>query len=393
MKRLVCLAICAWALFGVLESQAPAAIVKGTVTPTKWAQEVEVCAFFRAQLSEQCAVPKADGSYSYAGIVGSVTFEFIPTYRSGLLTQYYDHKDSLLEASYLEFEPNEVQEGINADLTEGGRITGVVTTKVGGAQLAEIEVCAVSISLPTTVKSCEETDSGGEYDLHSLPTGFYVVRFNGQGRSGGYQPAFYEDRSPLAVTAGQVKTGIDVALTEGARIGGKVFGAGGVPSDGVAVCLFAVPEANAQQCTESSEGGNYSFLGLPDGSYQVGFSLEASEIGGSGTKAGADGYQSQYYNGVATRAQAVTISLVAPETVEGVDATLRGFPVTPPPAIALAVGNPLAPPPTVSSPEPKPREARCKKPRHKAEIKGKVVCMNPVKHKKAKKHGKPSVDP
>lgn len=175
MRRLVCLASVALVLLSACGSTALAGTVEGTVTPVEWAQEVEVCVIIRGVVSEQCAVPEADGSYAYPGILGTVTFEFIPTDRSGLLPQFYDHKKASVEATYINVGPD-VVEGINANLLEGGRITGVVTSRVGGAGLAEVEVCAIPLP-PLASKSCDETNASGEYSLRSLPSGLDRVGF------------------------------------------------------------------------------------------------------------------------------------------------------------------------------------------------------------------------
>jgi hypothetical protein len=386
MKRLVCLMAVASALFGVLESSAVAGTVEGTVTPVQWAQEVEVCAI-GVEAYERCAVPKADGSYVYAGILGSVAIEFIPTYRSRLLTQYWDHARALSEATYITLGNGDIHEGINADLLEGGSITGVVTAQGGGGRLPEVEVCAVPVP-PLTSKSCDETNASGEYSLHSLTSGGYRVGFWGQAGSAEYEPTYYEDESNpvVEVTAGQATVGIDAALVKGGQISGRVLSAdGGTPLNDIAVCVFSGAEAISRRCTDSGEAGNYAFQGLSSGSYQVGFSLEASEIGGSGEIAGADSFESQYYDGVAARAQAATISLLVPETVEGIDAHLSGISIAPPSVIAPIVSGPPSTS-TVVVPEPGAKMPRCKKPKRKVKVAGKIRCVKPSKHRKPKRH-------
>lgn len=394
MRRLSALLACLGILLCLHAPTALAGTVQGTVTPVEWAQEVEVCAF-GVEAYERCAVPGADGSYTYPGVEGTVTLEFIPTYRSRLLTQYYDHVGALKEATHITVARGEVREHIDADLTEGGSITGTVTAAAGGADLAEVEECAVSVTTPI-VKSCEETDASGVYELHSLPTGRYTVGFSGEGMSAGYQPSYYQGKpssteaTQILVTAGGTVAGIDATLAEGAAITGSVTAAaGGTPLGGITVCLFTVTGSAPERCTESDGAGTYSFQGLIDGSYQVGFSLEASELGGSGGAGGADGFGSQYFDGVATRAAAATLPLLAPATAEGVDAALLSPPLPPPPAVAPVVSNSVtAAPPTVVPPQPK--KAGCRKPKRKKKVKGKVRCVKPVGHKKTKKPAKHS---
>jgi hypothetical protein len=214
------------------------------------------------------------------------------------------------------------------------------------------------------------------------------VGFWGLGKSAGYQSSYYQGgasaagATPIAVTAAETTAGIDTALGRGAQIEGLVTAAaGGGPLGGISVCLFSAAAPTAERCTESGEGGSYSFRGLADGSYQVGFSLEAKEVSPAGSIADADGFESQYYDRVAARAQAATIPLFAPETLDGVDAALAVSARPPSPAAGPIIGAPTA----VATPriaEPKPKRAGCKKPRRKKKVKGKVRCLKPVKHRK-----------
>jgi hypothetical protein len=382
-------------------ARAVAGTVEGTVLPLSAAQEVEVC--LAEAPPELCVAPKADGSYVFPGFKepGSVKFEFVPTYRSRLLTQFYDHKGNLAEADFVSVGEGTVK-GIDADLIEGGVITGTVTAASTGNPLSEVEVCAVS-AVPPPLKSCDETGAGGGYELHSLPTGFYRVGFHGRGASAGYAPWYYDDKltlaqaTPISVTAGATTT-IDPALVQGAQVTGVVTAAAsGAALEGISVCLFMSGAAAADRCTESGPGGGYSFEGLTEGLYQVGFALGGTEIGG-GAGSGVDGYLPQFYDRVGTRAEAQTLLVSGSQIVTGIDAALAvpvvGAPISPlPPASSIA-----APPPTVSEPvKQKPR--RCKKGSVKKKVKGTEKCVKVKpkkqtrpKHKKTK-HKKKAASP
>jgi hypothetical protein len=209
MRRLLLLATCGLGLFGSLAAQASAGTVEGTVTPIKWAQEVEVCAA-GVELTAPCAVPKMDGTYSFPGLEGPIKLEFIPTYRSGLLTQYYDHKSSLGEAVIIDVPPiGEPIRGIDGDLVEGGAVTGTVTSLGALVPLSGVEVCAVSVG-SSSAKSCEETDAGGAYEVHSLQGGNYRIVFRGRGATAQYEPS---STPSISVTAGATTAGVDATLT------------------------------------------------------------------------------------------------------------------------------------------------------------------------------------
>jgi hypothetical protein len=382
--------LAAWAaVLAPAAAEAAPGTIAGAVTPVQWAQEVEVCVV-EAQPSETCTVPAANGSYLMEVPLGEYQIEFIPSFRSRLLIQYYNHQRALVNATTIKlFSGASTATGINGDLIEGAVIEGAVTAAGTGLPLSEVEVCAVS-SGSAAVRRCEETDASGAYELHSLPGGTYRVSFRGSGKSGSYAPMYYDGKqslgeaTPVTVVPGVTESGVDAALEEGAEIEGSVSAAGAGPQAGIAVCLFEAAAATADRCTYSDELGNYRFEGLASGSYQVGFSLEPAELGGT-SEGESDGYESQYFDGVATRAQATAISILAPSAVAGVNAMLSHPPVpaavVPPPA----VDNPIvAAPPVIPQPKPKPK--RCKRGFRKKKVKGKVRCVKVVHRHRRHKH-------
>jgi hypothetical protein len=371
-------------LLGPAYAQAAGGTVEGIVTPLVWAQEVEVCVV-ESRPSETCIAPAADGPYALHEVpFGGARIEFVPSFRSRLLTQYYDGVGKLSEAKNVVLSAlAPTAKEIDADLVEGGAITGTVTAAADGEPLPGVEVCAIS-SGSSTAESCAETVANGDYELHSLPGGAYRVVFWGAGTSAEYEPWSH---SIVAVTAGETITGIDAGLARGGKIKGTVTAAaGGARLADIAVCLFAATSPKPQRCTYSDEAGEYSFAGLQDGPYQVGFSLTDAEIDGEGPAGEADGFETQYYDGVGARAQAVTISLLSPEVIGNVNATLFTPPGPAPPTPAPFVSSPIVPAAATIA-EPKPRAVGCKKPKRKKKVKGKVRCVKPAKQKK-KKHTK-----
>ncbi len=385
MKRFLPLLFAAAAL-SCLPAAADAAtgIIEGHVTPVEWAPEIEVCVV-EGRPSEICAEPAADGSYTlYEVPLGGARIEFVPSVRSGLLKQYYDEVTELSKATNVVLTPGESRRGeVNGHLFAAGSITGVVTGAPGGEALPEVEVCAISVGTPPS-KGCAETDAAGEYAIHGLPPEKYSVRFTGAGASARYEPSTH---APVSVSVGTT-TSVSTSLFEGGRIEGSVSAAaGGERLADTSVCLFAAARPKAERCTHSDDAGDYAFEGLPTGSYQVGFSLDAAELGGQGSF-GEDGFESQYYDGVGTRAAAATISLLAPATVvAGIDAALTTPPAPPPPAAAPLVGAPAVSTPSVAVPVTKTTPT-CKKPKKKRKVKGKVRCVKPTKQKGKKRTGK-----
>lgn len=383
MKRLLLSFVCLAGLLGPTVPPAAAGTVEGTVTPIEWAQEVEVCVA-QSQVSEICTAPQADGSYVLGGVPpGGVRIEFTPSYRSGLLRQFYDGKSELSEAKSILLTPeNPTVSGIDAALLEGGAIEGTATAASGGEPLAEVEVCAISVG-PLSIKICGDTDPDGTYQLHSLPSGTYAVEFWGQGKSAEYQPL---SQQGVDVTAGKPTMGVDAALAKGAGIQGVVTAAaGGRRLPDITVCLFSVARPSPLRCTYSDEVGSYSFTGLTDGSYQVGFSPGAAELGGEGVVGEGDGFEPQYYDQVQDRAMARTISVLAPTLVEGVDAALVAPPEPtaspPPPAAAASIVDSAQ-----RITEPMPRKVVCRKGYRKKKVKGKTRCVKTPERKALHHH-------
>jgi hypothetical protein len=387
---------CAFLAFGASAPRAFAGTVEGTVTPIEWAQEVEVC-IAEVVPGERCVVPGADGTYAFGGLEGEMKFEFVPTYRSRMLTQFYNHKSTIAEATFVTVGREGTIKGIDADLVEGGAIKGAVTAEVGGNPLSEVEVCAISTGA-LTVKSCDETDSLGGYELHSLPTGPYKVGFWGHGQSAEYAPSYYNGQSslalstPVAAVAGETVSEIDATLAKGAQVRGTVAAASGAPLAGVPVCLFVATALTAQSCTETDPAGGYFFPGLTAGGYQVGFSLAQGEVAAGGIDGAAeDGYLSQYWKGAESRSEATTISLLPGVTATGISARLQ-LPSAPAPIPIAPVLSPIVPaPPVIAESAPKKKKKKsdaCKRRYKKDKVKGKTPCIKvPSKgHRKHKKH-------
>ncbi len=92
----------------------------------------------------------------------------------------------------------------------------------------------------------------------------------------------------------------------------------GVPIAGQAGSSYVVQAADeghaiSCQVTASNGGGDYTIVGLPSGSYKVGFYAESE----------GENYLDQYYNGKAKFAEASAVSVTAPNATGGVNAELH----------------------------------------------------------------------
>jgi Carboxypeptidase regulatory-like domain len=358
-------------------------------------EEVEVCVVEPGP-SEKCTFPAADGSYTLLGLeAGAYQVEFLPSYRSHLVTQYYNRKAKLSEAIRVVVRGNGVTEGIDAELELGGEITGTATAAIGAMPLEEVEVCALGATNQTSV-SCAHTNAFGEYSLPTIPTGLYRVGFWGGGPSARYAPQYYDeqltffDASPLSVTAGGTLTGIDAELDEGAAISGVVRSAAGAVLPGIGVCVLESSAASPARCTDSDGLGGYGFVGLPAGTYQVAFSPEFSEFASEEFALPEDdGYLTQYYDDVARRAEARALTLAAGGVADEIDAALLTppppLPAAPPPAVPITT---VLPPAQVAEPA-EPAPLKCKTGYVKKKVKGVAKCEKKAKAKPGKPKKKP----
>jgi hypothetical protein len=135
--------------------------------------------------------------------------------------------------------------------------------------------------------------------------------------------------------------------------------------------------------------GDYAFQGLAAGSYQVGFSLGSAAIGGEVAPPEDDGYLTQYYDGVANRPEARTLTLSGEQMLGGIDAALQvPAPPLPPAAPVPAASNLIQAAVPISEPT-KPAPLHCKKGTVKATAHGAPKCVKRPVKKSAKKHKKP----
>jgi Carboxypeptidase regulatory-like domain len=393
MRRLLLLIVVVLvpATSGAAVAQAAEGTIRGTVTPSSIAQEVEVCVA-EPQPPEICTAPAANGSYSLTGLqTRPLKIEFIPPYRSRLMVEYWDHVYTLGEATAVPLSSNApLVEGVDAALAVGGVIEGTVTG-AGGPPLAGVEVCALAADGASA--GCSATDAAGEYELHSLSPGSYRVRFFPRGPSAGYLPEYYVGAktlaaaTPISLAAGAVRAGVDAHLTEGGQVRGTVTAAaGGASIDAISVCLFHVGAPAAERCVFSDAGGRYAFAGLASGEYQVGFALSGAAIDGEAGAAGeAGGYLSQYYDGVASRAAARPVSVLGAEVVEGIDAALlTAAPPAQPPSVAPPAQPLVAAPLPLAEPK-KPRK-HCRRGYRKEKRKGRIRCVRKKHSKKRSRH-------
>jgi hypothetical protein len=309
---------------------------------------IEVCAVHLSAQSgseeplvpepRHCTSTNVSGDYVIAGLEsGEYEVEFSSSPSSGLnyVTQYYDAKSSFIEATPVKVVAGQTTAEIDAEMTEGGKISGEVTGALTGSPIGEIIVCVFSTNITAGGSRCGLTESSGKYTISALSAGEYEVEFFAKFNEN-YVPQYYngastpETATPVAVAAGRTTAEINARLVAGARITGRVaVAATGVPIKGAEVCAL-VSFNEPAGCEVTNADGEYTISRLPAGSYAVKFNAEPN-------------YPVQYYSTRSTFSAAERVTVATGAIATGINAALGPPPPPPPPS-----------PPALEQSEPEP---------------------------------------
>lgn len=352
----------------VLPAAAMAGSISGTVTAENGGAPiagVEVCPRREPYAETECATTDSAGHYSLGGLIeGSYKINFSAN-RANLkyVSEFYDNKRYSDEADLVSVGASE-NVTVDAQLAEGGSISGTLTEDGTGDPVVGVVACAWTEGRPAR---CSRSDVTGSYQLNGLRSGEYVVEFEG-GNQVNYLTEFYKDANLLAeaekveVEAPNAVTGIDEQLSPGAQILGHVSEVGTeIPLSGKVVCAEA-QEGGFEDCETTDATGDYALRSLPAGSYLVAFGIEDLPFGVR--RAG------QWWQGAASKDEATAITIAPPETRSGIDGQLP---------------NPYAAPNTerivvTTVPAPTKRPAKCRKHFHRKKVHGKWRCVK--KHRR-----------
>jgi hypothetical protein len=324
------------------------------------------------EVEEFCAHSAANGSYSIGELPEArYRVEFISA-SEGLnyIYQAWDGKPDPFEANRVKVTTAEIS-GIDAMLSEGGMIGGLVTSNSSGKSIAGVEVCAEPEGLEA-VTVCTSTDGGGQYTILGLAAGGYWVGFRPP-----EQVEFlgqYFDREPGELQAdsvpaqpGHLTPGVNATLLAAGQIAGRVTDAiTNAPIAGVSACTFTTIGREAiGPCGESGTDGRYLIRRVQAGAYTVHFFTGESV---------PRGYGERDYTGVCGD-DPVTVTVAAGVLTSGIEAGL--FPLASlgragPACTALAER-----PPTAQAPKPK----RCKKGTKRKIVHGRRRCVRIRKHR------------
>jgi hypothetical protein len=378
---------------GAPPAMAAAGSISGTVTDSVSEDGIDniwVCAHNAFLLGPfgGCAFTDINGKYTIPDVAPSSYKVVIDEEgRYGYLSQWFDGKATRGEADAVTVGEGQAVTGVDAELSQGGQISGNVTDVDTGEPIEGIRACAPDVNgYPEGgVIHCGKSDAAGDYLIESLPTGSYEVEFFVEEKPN-YVIQFYDHKAlwseaePVAVTAPLLTPGIDAAMSEGVQITGRLTEAGsGGPVKWVIVCALNPGTEAIAGCDESAEDGTYSIAGLPPAPYVVSFAVDFEE---DGLVLHPDGYVRQYYDHRATFAEASSVAGPVAGSYGGIDAELvKG------PEIGLRQYVPPAglstPPLSWSGPGPGKPLPNCRRGIRRKPVNGKRRC---VKVRKRHRH-------
>ena len=258
--------------------------------------------------------------------------------------EYYDDEVEFGRAEPVSLAEGGARGSIDAVLDPWSHVKGRVTDTGTGRPLVGIRVVPFRYSdasgyfAPTYGGAL--TDASGYYDMGWLSRGRYKFGFNTDASgyyrdASGYLPEYYDDKSTLEladeipIAAGHTLSGIDAGLRAYARIAGFVSDAStGRPMANVPVTVYRYSDASGywalKRPSAYTDGSGYYKAGfLPQGSFKVGFNVDASGyFDASGYPHGMRGWASEYYDDKPNLADAQEIPLDYGQAREDIDAAL-----------------------------------------------------------------------
>jgi Carboxypeptidase regulatory-like domain len=165
--------------------------------------------------------------------------------------------------------------GINAHMRLGGEIDGIVKDAHGhGLQ----HICAYANGRTGRryLFAFARSTSTGQYVMHAITPGSYILAFYRCGNRGNYAPVFWKKSetrahaTKIGVKSGSVIRHIDPVMPTGGVIAGTVRAKGQGNKRLRGICVFAEGRS-AYGFAVTGPGGNYQIIGLTTGKYRLYF--------------------------------------------------------------------------------------------------------------------------
>ena len=267
------------------------------------------------ELFEQKKVKSdVNGEYRFTGLASGGYL--VSASSPGYATEYYQEAAARSAADTVVVIAPEARSGVDFTLATSSAITGLITSEINGAALANATVIVYKKPAAGTkrlvVAAQLRSDASGRYIGNLIP-GSYLVTASATG----YGAEWYENvnsstlATTVTVTAG-LHTQVNMALKPWGGLAGLITDAfSTAPISGAAVRVYNEEKSSSQRRfyqTVSREDGTYQFAGLPAGRYIV--------------DSDASGYLREYWQEADSLHKATIVTMVNGVNVTGIDFTL-----------------------------------------------------------------------
>lgn len=223
----------------------------------------EACAHAASSGEVKCARTRADGTYTIEVRPGPHKVEVRGPAGGRLVPQWARGRIGSFEADVIDARAADAT-GVDVVLVRGVVLSGRVTAAADGAIVKEAQVCTYPLSAPLGW-DCERTDKNGRYALLRPPDRYWVWVIPPGERGSRLMYQRYDgvlegvDASALALFK---DAALDVALTEGAVLRGRVSAPDGAPVVLASVCIDT-PFPTGRICRETGADGTYEIATRP----------------------------------------------------------------------------------------------------------------------------------
>ncbi len=287
-------------------------VVTGNVTDTTAAPiaNVEIDAYTMDWYSCGYTYTEADGDYALDQYPGQVYIYFSGQSAGNYLDEYYNNKSPEQTPDEVTVTANATTSGINAELADGGSISGRVLDS-SGAGTDSLSVYAYDSD--NNYSNSVQPDSDGYYTIGGLLTDTYKVRYdpwdNHVEEWYNNKDSFYTG-DPVSVTAGSDTPGINAQLALGGHVSGHVQDILGNEIVDIPVRAYDT-SGNELESDWTDANGDYTISQVPAGSVKVFF--EGSYY---------DEFTDEWYNDKRNFASADPVTVTSGSETSGINAVL-----------------------------------------------------------------------
>lgn len=242
------------------------ATISGTVRDEGRAAlaEANVCAHGATSTEVKCARTRADGTYTVEVKPGIQKIEVTGPPGSQMLTQWARGRIDSSEADLIDTRSHDVGD-VDLTLIRGVVLSGLVTAARDASPVKEAQLCTYTLAAPLGW-DCERSDKNGRYAALREPGRYWVWAIPPGDRGSRLIYQRYDrvlegiDAVPFVLL--QDRT-LDVALTEGTLVRGRVTTADGAPVALARVCIDT-PFPTGRICRGTGDDGSYEVATRPE---------------------------------------------------------------------------------------------------------------------------------